>query len=409
MRRGKPASSGDVTKVYDSKDKTYCVYEVHSRAKKTIYHNRGGESGTFPTITLAGFQGLPTGLFLNRRGYGFGRKGIFLLAVLGRQFGPGQPLELVIANSASKSIKRAFGRTVVTIPYSDVKNLMVKLGQINEENNTELRTAVGSFLSTKFPTRIKIAPPTFDDYRGGEIAALLRRKNVTKKLNEDDLNRLNEFFPAIFAETAKGKKKGVKAGRDLLLSRTKKITDRIFLDDVIAEFERNLKKTTLREHEWQIFLEGKVFKFMANYVASIEKQNVSISVSYPDFVLVDVLGFVDVFEIKRHDTQLLAYDASHENYYWRPEVAQAISQIENYIDEVVRNGDEYARAVRRKKGINIVVVRPRGYIVGGSSKQFKTPKEAADFRKLGVALKNISFILYDELLERLKNIRKQLK
>ncbi len=124
--------------------------------------------------------------------------------------------------------------------------------------------------------------------------------------------------------------------------------------------------------------------------------------------MVDVYGFIDIFEIKKHDAKLLAFDKSHENYYWKPEAAQAISQIENYIDEVARNADEYVKAVKRKKHINIRVVRPRGYIIAGTSKQFNDEKESEDFRKLSNSLKNINFILYDELLERLKNLRSKL-
>ena len=134
----------------------------------------------------------------------------------------------------------------------------------------------------------------------------------------------------------------------------------------------------------------------------------SISVSYPDFVLADVYGFVDVFEIKRHETPLMALDESHDNYYWKPDIVKAISQIENYIDEIVRNADDYVRAVKKKKGVDIRVVRPRGYIIAGTSSQFKNKKESGDFRKLGVSLKNISFILYDELLENLRNLRSKL-
>jgi hypothetical protein len=124
--------------------------------------------------------------------------------------------------------------------------------------------------------------------------------------------------------------------------------------------------------------------------------------------MVDVYGFVDVFEIKKHDTPLMSLDDSHDNYYWKPDVVKAISQIENYIDEITRNADDYIRAVKRKKSVDIRVVRPRGYIVAGTSKQFKNKKESGDFRKLGCSLKNISFILYDELLENLKNLRSKL-
>lgn len=196
--------------------------------------------------------------------------------------------------------------------------------------------------------------------------------------------------------------------RDALIQNTKNATDRIFLDDVISEFENKLKKKT-SEEEWQKFLKDKVFRFLANYVTTIDKQNVSVDVSYPDFVMVDVYGFIDVFEIKRHETPHLAYDKGHENYYWKPEMAQAISQIENYIDAVIRNAPEYTRAVKRKKHVDIKVIRPRGYIIAGNSKMLKSDKEMEDFRMLSAALKNINFVLYDELLERLKNLRTQLK
>ncbi len=221
-------------------------------------------------------------------------------------------------------------------------------------------------------------------------------------MDEEDLQSLKVFFPKIF----QGSFKGVKGiARDSLIQSAKNTTDKIFLDHVIKEFETNLSKSTLKEERWQKFLKEKVFRFIANYITSIEKQNVSISVSYPDFVMVDVYGFIDIFEIKKHDAKLLAFDKSHENYYWKPEAAQAISQIENYIDEVFRNSDEYVKAVKRKKHINIRVVRPRGYIIAGTSKQFNGEKESEDFRKLSNSLKNINFILYDELLERLKNLR----
>lgn len=394
------------TQHFDPKDQVTLVYEVFPRSKKTVYHLRGSQAKDFSKITLQGYQGLPSGLYLYKSGYGFGKKGVFLLTALKKYLSPTRPVELVISN---KNIKSIGGTTVIniTLPYDEVHNLLVRLGRLNEDNNNELREQVVSFLSTKFPRKINIAPGTFDEYQGGEIASILRRSKVAQKLNEEDLQGLKNFFPKIFETSLKGKKKGVRVERDALIRDTKSVTDRIFLDDVIKEFETKLGKKT-SEEDWQKFLKDKVFRFLANYITSVDKQNVSISVSYPDFVMIDVYGFIDVFEIKRHDTSLLAFDQSHENYYWKPEAAQAISQIENYIDEVIRNSAEYTKAVKRKKHIDIRVVRPRGYIIAGSSKQFKTDKESEDFRKLGSSLKNISFILYDELLERLKNLRSKI-
>jgi hypothetical protein len=395
-------------KHFDPKEGTYCVYEIYPRSKKTIYYLRGDQAKYLSKIILQGYEGLPSGLYLNRNGYGLGKKGAFLLSALKQHLAAGKILELIISSKSAKSVQNKLHITTVILPCQDVRNLLVRLGRINEDNNNELREAVASFLSTKFPKRIKIAPGGFDEYQSGEIAAMLRRNKVAQKLNEEDLQSLKTFFPKIFEASLKGRKKSVRSERDALIRNTKTVTDKIYLDEVIKDFEANLSKKTLREEEWQKFLKEKVFRFMASYVTSIEKQNVSIDVSYPDFVLVDVYGFVDVFEIKRHDIQLLAFDESHENYYWKPEIAQAISQIENYIDELMRHSDDYMRAVKRKKQVTIRVVRPRGYIVAGTSKQFHGEKESGDFHKLGAALKNINFILYDELLERLKNLRSKL-
>lgn len=393
---------------FASDEPEFCVYEIYRESDKTIYFLQEGKAKQLSSITLDGFQGLPSGLYLNKNGYSFGKKGFFLLSALKEHLAGGKILELTISNKRPKKIQKTVHKVSVTLPFVDVKNLLIRLGRINEDSNVELRSAVASFLSTKFPKEVKISTDDFDEYKAGEIAALLRRKKVSQKLNEEDLDSLNSFFPRIFEGSLKGKKKGVKLGRAALIKNTKTITDKIFLDEVIKEFEVNLAKKTISENDWQKFLSEKVFRFLANYVTVIEKQNVSVSVSYPDFVLVDVYGFVDVFEIKKHNMPLLSLDEDHDNYYWKTDVSKAIAQIENYTDEIIRNSDDYIRAVKRKKGVDIQVVRPRGYIIAGTSKQFSNKKESTDFRKLGSSLKNINFILYDELLENLKNLRLKL-
>ncbi len=406
MANQKRAKTDKPIQVFDPEDAKALVYEVYPKSKQTIYHLRGGQAKDFSTIVLDGYEGIPSGLFLNKRGFGFGKKGIFLLNAIKAHLSPSKPVQLVISKNAVKSVKGG-ARITVTLPYVDVRDILVRFGRLNEDSNNDLLDAATSFLGAKFPTRVAAGGARYDEYQAGEIASILRRSKVVQKLNEEDLQGLKDFFPKIFTVPLKGKTKGVKTQRAALIQNTKSATDRIFLDEVIQEFEAKLKRKT-SEEEWQKFLKEKVFRFLASYVTSIEKQNVSINVSYPDFVAVDVYGFIDVFELKRADTELLAFDKSHDNYYWKPEVAQAISQIENYIDAVITNAPEYVKAIKRKKNVSIKVVRPRGYIVAGSSNQFESDKEFEDFRKLSTSLKNISFVLYDELLERLKNLRSKL-
>ena len=287
-------------KHFASDKPAFCVYEVYRKSNKTIYHLQESLAKKVEDITLEGYAGLPSGLYLNRNGYGFGKKGVFLLSALKDHFAPTKKLELTITSKQTKKIVKSTTKVSVTLPFLDIKNLLVRLGRINEDSNAEIRGTVASFLSTKFPKQIKISTEDFDEYKAGEIAALLRRKKVAEKLNEEDLESLNKFFPKIFEGSLKGKRKGVKAGRTALINSAKTATDKIFLDEVIKEFESNLSKTTVSENDWQKFLSEKVFRFLSNYITSIEKQNVSISVSYPDFVMVDVYGFADVFELESY-------------------------------------------------------------------------------------------------------------
>lgn len=397
----------EAPKKYFDKKGTFCVYDVYEKSKKTVYYVRGSQAKQLPQITLDGFTDLPSGLYLYKEGFGFGKKGTFLLSAIRKHIIKSDKVfELIVSKNKKKGIKNTSVGTCVTLPYDDVKQLLVRLGGINEQNNDELREEVGSFLSTKFPKKINLSSKNFDEYKAGEVYSMLSKKKVAQKLNEDDLDALNQLFPKIFEATTTKKK--IANQKDKLIEKSKRITDKIHLDSVIKQFEIYLRKKTLDEKVWQKFLAEKVLKYQANYVAVIEKENISVNVSYPDFVVVDVYGFIDVFEIKKHDVELLSFDESHENYYWKSDVAKAISQIENYIDDITQNADAYIKKIRRKKSIDLKIVRPRGYIIAGTSKQFKKEKELEDFQKLSRSLKNIDFILYDQLLANLKNLRSKL-
>ncbi len=165
----------EIPEQYFASDKpTFCVYEVYPESNKTIYYLQESKAKQVESITLDGYQGLPSGLYLNRKGYGFGKKGTFLLLSLKSNLALNKKLELTITSKQSKKIIKGAAKVSVTLPFQDVKNLLVKLGRINEDSNNELRGTVSSFLSTKFPKQIRISTDDFDEYKGGEVAALLR-------------------------------------------------------------------------------------------------------------------------------------------------------------------------------------------------------------------------------------------
>lgn len=80
----------------------------------------------------------------------------------------------------------------------------------------------------------------------------------------------------------------------------------------------------------------------------------------------DIYSFVDVFEIKKHSTKILVSDESHETFYWGSEIAPAISQCENYVDELILNSKEYSEKIKNRYKIPIKILRPKGFIIAGT-------------------------------------------
>jgi hypothetical protein len=392
----------------DSRD-GFLVYEVDRKNKRIIYYLRGDQAKYLSQIEFDGFLTLPVGLYLRTSGYGFGKKGTFFLSLLRENIDDEKTLQLVVKNDAMKSSwKESVKRVLVAVPFSELKKLFKALSITNEKHNDELREIAGSFLTTTFPKRITLSHVEFDKYQPGELAQILQRPNVKSALNQEDFEAVFKFLPELLTADLKGKKGALKEYRIKVLKEARKVTDRIYITDVITEFEKNLAKKDLGEEKWQVFLGEKVFPYLTTYVTNIDKEIINVEGKKPDFVLVDIYNFVDVFEIKRHSTKILVSDESRENYYWSSDISPAISQCENYTDELVLNSKEYAEKIRKRYKIPIRVIRPKGFIIAGTRKQLDTEKKQEDYRRLSRSLKNTEFILYDELLDNLKNIQKKL-
>ena len=130
----------------------------------------------------------------------------------------------------------------------------------------------------------------------------------------------------------------------------------------------------------------------------------------PDFLLVDVNGFIDILEIKRPDVQVLTKQASYRNNYVPVrEFAGAIQQIEKYIYCLNSINDKEATVLKvlsEKLPESVIpqVVNPQGILLLGRSKDFNQ-QQKRDFELIKRQYKNIADIMtYDELVSRLRNI-----
>jgi len=132
-----------------------------------------------------------------------------------------------------------------------------------------------------------------------------------------------------------------------------------------------------------------------------------------------MFGYLDVFEIKTHLTQLLSYDRGRNNFHWHSEASKAIAQAENYYDSLVREEDTVIKNIRDEYGIAVDAVRPNLFVIASSAERIAGPgtpnlqgkqkkKLWNDFRRLNASLRNVRFILYDELLDLLRNLIERL-
>jgi len=174
------------------------------------------------------------------------------------------------------------------------------------------------------------------------------------------------------------------------------------LERILREFRSGLKLFEF-EHDWQEFFKKSLLVLNPGYVACIDNLNVAISVRLPDFVLVNLHDYIDVYEIKLPKTELLRYDRNHKNYYWTAEMSIAISQVENYLDELNKQASAIRNHLEDDRGIKARVIRPRGYVIAGTNKQIdQKVKKKDNFRILCESLRNTEIVPYDSFLERFK-------
>lgn len=132
-------------------------------------------------------------------------------------------------------------------------------------------------------------------------------------------------------------------------------------------------------------------------------------------VLVDIYGYIDFYELKKSSTPLIQYDSSHKTWYWTKDVSMVIAQATDYLQKSKENAISYTKAIKEEteteseEGIDVNIINPRVIIVAGSTKELNTTKKLNHFKNLRESLKDIEFVLYDELLERLKNLLDKIK
>ena len=188
-----------------------------------------------------------------------------------------------------------------------------------------------------------------------------------------------------------------------LFSKTKIRIDDIAISEIIKKFEQLLKEDT-SESKWGNFLKRNLYLIDSKYVHALPELNVVLAnTRKADFGLVDSNGYLDIFEIKKPNTRVLSARTDRGNYYWSKGATKAIVQAEKYLYHAERKATLLAEDIDAQRRRKVQVIKPRAFIILGNTKELDESNKQQDFRILRMSLKNIEIVLYDELLDRIKN------
>ncbi|WP_410880908.1 Shedu immune nuclease family protein [Myroides sp. DW712] len=289
------------------------------------------------------------------------------------------------------------------INYADLDVLLGNLNQEKRAHSDTNKILLKNFL-------VEICPDVSFEYAETNNNKDLIFRNLNDKmisnLTAEEVERLGDFYVKAIA---KFKRKDIV---DKLNTGLLKNAQLITLKDIIRQYEKHLTNDPL-ESVWQGFFDKYITLFDSRYVNKIDFKNIATGITkYPDLVLMDIYGYLDFYELKRCDTKLLSEDKSHKTFYLSTEVSKVIAQVSDYLQKVRDNAVTYAKTIEEESendtisGLDVKIINPRAIIVIGHSKELNTQKKRNSFKSLREGFKDIEFVLYDELLERLKNLLK---
>lgn len=273
---------------------------------------------------------------------------------------------------------------------------LTKMGRQEWDRKRDIKNdIVSNFFSIIYPQHFQYnQTPT---YIPGSLSKLLD-KNIIPRLSSEDRDSMNEFLPEFISAES--------LNTVNLLKATAQIKT---LKELATDLSTALS-STYSEHHWQTYIKKNILIIQQGYISAIDKMNVAIGdTKYPDFMLVTHDNYLDILEIKKPNTKLIKLDKDRNNYYWDTEITKAVIQVENYIEYVQHHADIVRNYIRDRLKIDLKVVRPRGIILAGNTSAFTDIKERDDYRLLSLSTKNITFLTYDELLNRLNNYIKVLE
>lgn len=349
------------------------------------------------SILFRGFKEFPMHMYKAGKGFvnGFGNileKGLNLF------LGEKKVHSICIDSQKKTSLSKGKnGEYIIIINVEDFDKLFSEVNSVKKTGGYLAQETLAKFLCEKFPDE--------SEYSDKERNKLLKKMLMTSLdegvipfLDKKELDELDKFYQKVMRNN--------NGNQELIQKNYLKLAE-YKLDYILQIFDKYLKANP-KEQIWQDFFEENIFIFDSRYIDFIPKHCIKTGrSSEPDFLVYDIYGCADIYEIKKSGTKILQLDKSHDNYYWSPDASKAIAQLEKYLYYCSENSSAIEKSIKVEKGIDVKIIKPKGVLVIGKSDEFKNDeKKKIDFEILRASLKNIEIVLYDEMYNRLNNLKK---
>ena len=372
----------------DNNENRFLVYKIFADSDLIEFYPK--DYFIVEVVTLEGFSRIPDEF--SKRGYI--KAGVQYY--LGTRFSRFNIKKLSISKSKSSSICKSGDGHNLVFAYDNLKWLKQRLTDISNSSKREKSFLVDEFCHNIFPKKFEKREVTARQRASKVIENL--DSSIVKYLGPTEIAKFLDFIEILLSTRYSNDAK-----KRELSNSTKLKVDDVALSQVIEKFKVLLEKDP-PESEWGLFLGKNLFLVESKYINIIPEINVVLASSRRvDFGLIDSHDYLDIFEIKKPSTPLLARRTDRGNYYWSTDAVKAIAQAEKYLFNAERKASTLTEDINRERGIQVRIVKPRAVVIIGQSLQLDTELKEQDFRVLRNSLKNIEIVLFDELLYRLEN------
>ena len=391
--------------------------ELFKNIRREIHYPFNPNNGRpkYTSISSIVYDGLPSQLpagFLKapKTGYGFTRDIAQILYAIQRTL---PAVRTIVVRPGSTTT--VLSKSKLLLSLEDVKAARPLLVTVQSRHREELNAAANNILADLVPSKFK---STKVQNKPGQLSEFIRLRSMKpSQLSADDVASAASLIASIPSSHP------IAAAKSAIQAKIS--FDRLLVTDLLKQYEALLElrsDTPALESRWQQFFSENLLYFNFGYVHKFTKELIQgdKTLNIPDFIMLSSFGYLDVFEIKTHLTQLLSYDAGRGNFYWTSEAAKALTQAENYVDSLAKEENTVIKNIRDEYGVAVDAVRPAAYIIASSRLSIAGAQTATkykgrvgkklwnDFRRLNTSSHNVRFVLYDELLTTFKTMLKRL-